>query len=299
MAIDFFNRYPQNSGAKTPEYPFGSFRNETAPDAKDGTTLEQDWSNDWQAFFGKLLVEASMTPNGTVDTVVMSQYYDALLNLIRKERTKVSDIMNGTQVDVASSENALRRAYENAVASVKKEGDTMTGNLVMQASTQYRDTSIPQNNVGSQFNVKNESGQLVIRRGRADGNASGEQRIVMPNRSGQVALVSDGVGVDQQWRNVTSTRKLNDTYTNTSGKPIVVNVLVNCSSRNVRVRLFVNGVIASLQEVQGSDTTSVTVTKALSVSAIIPAGASYYANYSTMSTGGSGSVTLENWAELR
>lgn len=188
MAIDFFNRYPQNSGAKTAEYPFGSFRNETAPDAKDGTTLEQDWSNDWQAFFGKLLVEASMTPNGTVDTVVMSQYYDALLNLIRKERTKVSDILNGTQVDVASSENALRRAYENAVASVKKAGDTMTGNLVMQASTQYRDISIPQNNVGSQFNVKNESGSLVIRRGRADGNTAGEQRIVMPNKSGTLGL---------------------------------------------------------------------------------------------------------------
>ena len=199
MAIDFFNRYPQNSGAKSPEYPFGSFRNETAPDAKDGTTLEQDWSNDWQAFFGKLLVEASMTPNGTVDTVVMSQYYDALLNLIRKERTKVSDILDGTQVDVASSENALRRAYENAVASVKKAGDTMTGNLVMQASTQYRDISIPQNNVGSQFNVKNESGQMVIRRGRADGNASGEQRIVMPNKSGQIALADTFLNSENGW----------------------------------------------------------------------------------------------------
>lgn len=291
MAIDFFNTYPQNTGAKSEDYPFGSFRNETAPNAEDGTTLEQRWSNDWLAFFSRLLVEASMTPSGDVDTVKVSQYYDALLALIHRERREVSNALNGTRTEVAASENALRLAYELASAAVKKTGDTMTGDLILQNKLSLRSVGVPTNNVGSLFKLENESGTLAIRRGRADGSTSGETRIVMPNKAGTVALLTDGLGVAQTWQVMTSQRVAGTTYTNNTGKPIVITVTLKATvGTALRFVITSNGIVA------GAATRAIevgSVTKTISASAIIPSGAIYKVEPKT--TG----LTISEWTELR
>lgn len=50
--------------------------------------MEQDWLNDWQAFFGALLKSANVTPSGTVDSVLSSQLHSALLsNIVSTSRT--------------------------------------------------------------------------------------------------------------------------------------------------------------------------------------------------------------------
>lgn len=241
MAIDFFNTYPQNTGAKSEDYPFGSFRNETAPNAEDGTTLEQKWSNDWLAFFSRLLIEASMTPSGDVDTVKVSQYYDALLALIHRERREVSNALDGTRTEVAASEDALRLAYELASAAVEKSGDTMTGDLILQNKLSLRSVGVPANNVGSLFKFENESGTLAIRRGRADGSTSGETRIVMPNKAGTVALEQDMFGAGQQWVDVTSQRVKGIEYTNLLDRVIHVRIESQASNYHMQTYMTVNG----------------------------------------------------------
>lgn len=82
MALKLDERYPGRANPPSLDYPQGSFKNRTSPDAKDGTYLEQDWANDQQGFFQSLIHKAGMVASGLVDKVGASQYYDALMRLI-------------------------------------------------------------------------------------------------------------------------------------------------------------------------------------------------------------------------
>lgn len=90
MAIDRNTRYPGRFDAPTTARPQGAFKNRSAPGAKDGSYLERDWANDWDGFFGSLLRSAGMTPNGTPDTALASQYFDALSSLGLRQATEDS-----------------------------------------------------------------------------------------------------------------------------------------------------------------------------------------------------------------
>ncbi|MGL5727002.1 MAG: gp53-like domain-containing protein [Plesiomonas sp.] len=78
MAIDFTAKYPGRFDPVSALYPQGKFKNRSAPNTEDGSYMERDWLNDWNGFFGALLKNAGVTPNGTVDTAAASQLYDAL-----------------------------------------------------------------------------------------------------------------------------------------------------------------------------------------------------------------------------
>lgn len=82
MALKLNERYPGRFNNPTSDYPQGSFKNRTAPNAKDGSYLEQDWANDKEGFFQSLIQMAGLSPNGLVDKVGSSQFYDALLSVI-------------------------------------------------------------------------------------------------------------------------------------------------------------------------------------------------------------------------
>lgn len=85
MALNLDERYPGRANGKTLAYPQGSFKNRTSPNSQDGTYLEEDWANDWAAFFQSLIAEAGFTANGVVDTVGASQYFDALVATIKSQ----------------------------------------------------------------------------------------------------------------------------------------------------------------------------------------------------------------------
>lgn len=78
MAINPAVRYPANSTPPDAAYPFGSGKNSTAPGAKNGYPWEKDQINDWQGFFQGLLTRSSITPSGSPDTVLVSDYLDGL-----------------------------------------------------------------------------------------------------------------------------------------------------------------------------------------------------------------------------
>lgn len=83
MALKRNERYPGRFNNPTTAHPQGAFKNRTAPSSKDGSYLEQDWANDWDGFFSSLLSAVGITPDGNVDAVGTSQYYDALLKVIK------------------------------------------------------------------------------------------------------------------------------------------------------------------------------------------------------------------------
>ena len=103
MALKLNERYPGRFNSPTAQYPQGSFKNRTAPGAKDGSYLEQDWANDKLAFFSSLLSGASITPNGNVDTVGDSQYYDALKKIFLQINNNLSEIKDAGPAAVAQT----------------------------------------------------------------------------------------------------------------------------------------------------------------------------------------------------
>lgn len=88
MAIDIYNRYGPRANPSDSNYPYGSIKNESIPTADDGTPLEKDWGNDISGFHQKLLLEGGVTPSGSPDTVLSSDYYDSLQNVLQRSGGK-------------------------------------------------------------------------------------------------------------------------------------------------------------------------------------------------------------------
>lgn len=99
MALNLENRYPGRANPASSEYPHGSFKNESTEGAEDGTPLEVDWANDREGLLQKLLVEANLTPNDEVDTVLKGQYFTAFRSLFasgtRPGEANIDDLCAG------------------------------------------------------------------------------------------------------------------------------------------------------------------------------------------------------------
>lgn len=74
-------------------YPGGSFKNTSTPGGVDGTPLEKAWTNDLQGFFQRLILEKGITVSDVPDTVVNSDYYDALIGLFAMYHDNVADMI--------------------------------------------------------------------------------------------------------------------------------------------------------------------------------------------------------------
>ena len=105
-------------------------------------------------------------------------------------------------------------------------------------------------------------------------------RPVYANSSGELTTATA-----QTWQDVTSSRSLGTTYTNSTGQPIMVNVYATNTGASQYITLTIGGVIVAKQQ---GDTTNGAA--ASSICAIVPNGATYKVD---------GTRTLNIWAELR
>ena len=94
-----------------------------------------------------------------------------------------------------------------------------------------------------------------------------------------------GIGVGQTWQDVTASRSANTTYTNTTGKPIMV-IVISGTSYDADIELFINGMQVGFQDIN-----SQAASGGFTVSAIVPHGSSYKA---ASVNGG-----VAKWFELR
>jgi hypothetical protein len=88
---------------------------------------------------------------------------------------------------------------------------------------------------------------------------------------------ADSIGVGQTWQDVTASRAANVTYTNTTGKPIMV--VISETDNNVGATLTVNGVIVCYATTSAND---------VPMSAIVPNNGTYIFN-----------AAFIHWVELR
>jgi hypothetical protein len=86
MALIRSTTYPGLFSPPTAGQPQGAFKNRTTPTSADGSYLEQQWANDWSGFFSALLDSAGITPDGSVDEVGASQYFDSLIQVIANSK---------------------------------------------------------------------------------------------------------------------------------------------------------------------------------------------------------------------
>lgn len=127
MAIKLYERYPGRANPASVDYPQGSFKNRTSPDAKDGTYLEQDWANDDQGFKQSLLSAAGISANGTVDVVGSSQYFDALKQVISDESPKSTQPLFGPSAKFrasATGSNSFVSVYDEQIILEDSIGNT-------------------------------------------------------------------------------------------------------------------------------------------------------------------------------
>lgn len=99
------------------------------------------------------------------------------------------------------------------------------------------------------------------------------------------AIASAVLGFNQSWQDVTGSRALSTTYTNSTGRPIEVKVTVSLGNTNTFTNLIVGGINASRVVGPGAGTYT------YEMSAIVPNGISYSVS--------GGSPTLSSWRELR
>jgi hypothetical protein len=89
-----------------------------------------------------------------------------------------------------------------------------------------------------------------------------------------------GLGYGQTWQDVTASRAASTTYTNSTGKPIALNIWgINAGS----VSLTINGVTADISGINAS-------VPSINLDGIVPPGATY-------GIGACSTITL--WSELR
>jgi hypothetical protein len=114
---------------------------------------------------------------------------------------------------------------------------------------------------------------------------AGSGTLTLPTTSGTVALTSQVIGISQTTQNLTASRALNTTYTNSTGKPIVVYVSVANSVSSPVMLNQIDGVT-----IYGA--ASPTANTWFSFTMIVPIGSTYLINMN-------GIPALQYWVETR
>jgi hypothetical protein len=127
------------------------------------------------------------------------------------------------------------------------------------------------------------------------GNGTSALQAVAPSTSGNVltsngttwtSAVNQAIGVDQTWQNVSGSRVSGTTYTNSTGKPIMIAVSGISSGASAVIIGFVNGV-----DIIAGGTSTGGSAYVAGFSLIIPNGATYAVTF--------GNCSPAYWSELR
>lgn len=261
-------------------YPYGSSKDETAPAAGDGTPYFKARADDIFGFQQALLALAGIIPSGNAETVNDSEYTKAITELAAGRATVYDE-------DGTSAANA----YVIALRADQQGANSLFDGLTVVFTTAFVNTG------ASTIDVSEAIGQTVgttIKNVKlpdgsdpAAGDLDGRSFLTYNLASDRFELLfvaaDSGIGVGQTWQNLTGSRSAGVVYTNTTGKPILVNITVNPDTGSDN--FTVEGVIVA-NTTLNPDTDS---TRDL-LSAIVPDSSTY------IITAG---ANITNWAELR
>lgn len=119
---------------------------------------------------------------------------------------------------------------------------------------------------------------------RVSGDLGTPSALVGTNITGTANSLNAGVGVNQTWQQLS--RAIGTTYTNSTGKPIVVAITYTNSAGNTVQGLVINGTTVYAGSVNNAGSAG-------GFSLVVPNGATY------VTASNVGTMTLVTWAELR
>jgi hypothetical protein len=111
--------------------------------------------------------------------------------------------------------------------------------------------------------------------------------------STMLATAVTPIGAGQTWQNVAGSRAVGTTYTNTTGRPIQVQVCSRSSVGNNVARLTIDGIIVSAFKDNDYYTASAITPHSITNMGLVPAGSTYSITNSNSGT------AIQYWAELR
>lgn len=174
MALKRNETYPGRFGNPTSDHPQGAFKNRSAPGAQDGSFCEQQWANDWDGFFGRLLTVAGITPNGNADTALASQYYDALTSIFIAGTVPISK--GGTGATTVSGARTNLELKSAALLDVATNADMQAGTATDKLPSVAAVTSLFSKrsfSTNDSIRIPDVPGGLLIQWGEASTSPSG------------------------------------------------------------------------------------------------------------------------------
>jgi hypothetical protein len=124
------------------------------------------------------------------------------------------------------------------------------------------------------------SGQVTL----AAPSVAGSNTITLQAATGTLALQSDGLGFSQTWTDLTASRVLSTTYTNSTGRPIAISVYWQATSLGTATAT-VGGLQIAATAIAAS-----AASNSGGLSFVVPVGATYSVACN---------VSFTRWAELR
>lgn len=107
------------------DFPMGKFIDGSAAGKRDGSYCKAAWANNIFGFFGALLRNAEMTPDGQVDTAQKSQLFDAMKKIFEGLISKIGIRYDQSQ-GLSEGEKTVARENIDAV-SAATENETTEG----------------------------------------------------------------------------------------------------------------------------------------------------------------------------
>lgn len=179
----------------------------------------------------------------------------------------------------ASGELALQTAGVTALSIDASQNVALTNPLPVASGGSGSTTS-----TGTGANVLATSPTLVTP------NLGTPSAVVLTNATGTANSLNAGIGVNQTWQNVSASRVNGTTYTNSTGKPIIVSI-GNYIATSSYVNLTVDGIAVGYAT--GNSTGGAVGS---CVTAVVPNGSTYVLTATVV--GGAG-ITRQFWSELR
>ncbi len=276
MSTNISTLYPGRVNAPDASYPTGSIKNETTPGiSNDGTPLDQDWGNDFEGTKQALIRAAGISINGNSDTAELSQILQGILQQAAGRAYNYDDTgsVNAYVTALRASQQGLGGLFDGLIVQFPASFDN-TGASTVDVS------SLMGNVTGTDvFDIKLLGGAGDPVAGAI--SASGDTRLVYrdsPSPHFELQQITGTIGVGQAWQDVAGSRSASTNYTNSTGRPIQVNIYRTGTTTSGS--LIVDGVtVATVNPEPDSGATC---------TAIVPNGGVY-----------SFSASFNLWAELR
>jgi hypothetical protein len=132
MALDLQVTYPAQV-ATDANYPQGKARNITVAGDGTGTPWDAALVNDWLGFFQGILASAGITPSGSPDNAVTSDYVDALIYLIKNTTFTEGILVQGTGLQLEAlptfspAQTVVRVQALAAISGLNTDGNSIGG----------------------------------------------------------------------------------------------------------------------------------------------------------------------------